>query len=529
LENADRANRRGIEIAMNQTAIATAIAHHQAGRLHEAEAGYRQILGQQPEQPDALHLLGVLASQVGQHQAALELIARAISLNPRAAEYHGNLGVALGELGRTGEAIAAYQRAIALQPNAAQYHNNLGSALRKEGRLDEAVTSYHQALYLRPDYADPHYNLANIYKDVGKFDEAAARYRHALALRPDWLVAYNNLGNALCAAGRFDEATTVSRQALAKLPQSPLAHWNFGLMLLRHGDLENGLPEYEWRWQARELRLKTRNFVQPRWDGSDLAGRRILLHAEQGFGDTIQFIRYVPMVRARGGKIIVAAQPELTPLLQCVEGVEQWIPTANGFGDFDVHCPLASLPGVMKTTAATIPAMPGYLQVNEELRLAWQEQVAAEPGLKVGIAWAGGPSHPHDRERSMRLAQLRPLAEVPGVTVISLQKGAASKQSVEGIKVIDWTEEIEDFADTAALIANLDLVISVDTAVAHLAGAMGKPVWVLLAMVPDWRWMLDRQDSPWYPTMRLWRQKRWNDWQAPVAAAAEALAKFPRA
>jgi tetratricopeptide (TPR) repeat protein len=513
-----------------QQALDAALVHHRAGRLHDAEAIYRQILTADPRHADALHLLGVIASQVGRQDVAVDLIGQAIAVDGRQADYFANFGVALAELGRLDEATVAYQRAISLNPRAAGAFNNLGNAFQRKGVINAAVSCFQQAITLKADFADPHYNLGNISLAAGRLEKAVAHYRQALALRPDWPVVFNNLGNALCALGEFDIATDTARQALALHPADPLAHWNFGLMLLRTGDLPRGLAEYEWRWQTKELGLSRAPFRQPQWDGSDLNGRRILLYSEQGFGDTLQFIRYLPMVKARGGQIIVACQPELLGLLQQIDGVEQRVAAGQPAPEFDVHCPLASLPAALNTELATIPADVPYLHADNDRTSRWRERLASLHGLKVGLAWAGRASHPHDLRRSMSLEKLAPLAQVPGVTLISLQKGVASSQAqtarTAGVNLIDWTDELKDFSDTAALIANLDLIITVDTAVAHLGGAMGKPVWVLLPIVPDWRWMLHREDSPWYPTLRLFRQAKYEDWSAPVTRVTEELGKL---
>jgi tetratricopeptide (TPR) repeat protein len=496
--------------------LQTAVAHHQAGRLREAEGLYRQILTQQPNHPDALHLLGVIASQMRQYPAAVELINRAISANPGQAEYHGNLGVALGEMGKIDEAMAAYRRAIVLKPDGAQFHNNLGNALTMAAQNEAAMDYFRRAIQLNGEYAEPHYNLGNIYRNAGQFDEAIGRYRRALSLRPGWSEAINNLGNALCAAGRFDEAGTIYRQTLALRPDDPLARWNLSLLLLRQGNLRDGLPEYEWRWQVKELGLKRPDFSCPQWDGSPLNGRRIFLYCEQGFGDTIQFIRYLPMVAGMGGSIIAGVQPELLPLLQSWHGPWKWTSTVPPAGDFDLHCPLVSLPAVMKTTEPTIPGRDPYIMAPPENAAQWRQRLPDDGRKKIGLAWAGRSTHPHDRQRSIAFEQLAPLAGAERAAFFSLQKGLTVRPSQpEGLQLIDWTTELHDFSDTAALIANLDLVITVDTSVAHLAAAMGKPVWVMLPFVPDWRWMLERGDSPWYPTIKLFRQRRYGDW-APV-------------
>jgi tetratricopeptide (TPR) repeat protein len=504
-----------------QEAIQAAVQHHQAGRLGQAEALYRQVLAQQPNHPDALHLLGVIASQSGRHDVALQLIGQAISIDPNRAEFHSNLGLALMEQRRLDEATAAYRRAIELKSDFAAAHNGLGSALAAGGRADEAIGRFTKAMALQPSLAEAPFNLANTYRQMGKYEEAVAWYVRALTARPGWRQAQNNLCNALCDQGRFDEAAKIYRASLAQRPDDPLAHWNVGLSLLRHGELEQAWPEYEWRRRTPELGLRPVSFTQPMWDGGDLRGQRILLHAEQGLGDTVQFIRYVPQVARRGGRIAVACQPELLALLKTMEGVEEWATPGQAWPQFDVHCPLPSLPAALRTTPATIPAIVPYLSADAEKSEQWALRLP-NGVRKIGLSWAGRPTHPHDRERSLQLERLAPLSG--SAWFCSLQKGESAAQAKSPpMELTDWTRELNDMSDTAALIDQLDLVITVDTSVAHVAGALGKPVWVLLPFVPDWRWMLHRADSPWYPTMRLFRQPRPGDWQTPIGQIAEEL------
>jgi hypothetical protein len=296
-------------------------------------------------------------------------------------------------------------------------------------------------------------------------------------------------------------------------------------MRLRKGDLRSGWPEYEWRDRVTELALARVEDSTPRWDGGDLGGKRILLRAEQGLGDTIQFIRYLPHVAARGGTVTVAVPRDLLDLLRQIEGTAQWIATGEPTPEHDVHCPLPSLMLAMGTELATIPAPAKYLSADPTLKSKWQERLARETRKKVGLVWAGGPKHPHDKLRSMRLEQLAALAHEK-VALFSLQKGEPARQIGSArMPITDWSNELNTWSDTAALVDCLDVVVTVDTSVAHLAGAMGKPVWVLLPFVPDWRWMLGRADSPWYPSMRLFRQHRTGDWIDPVAELAEALHK----
>jgi hypothetical protein len=294
-------------------------------------------------------------------------------------------------------------------------------------------------------------------------------------------------------------------------------------MLLRLGEWERAWPEFEWRYRAAELKM-VNPYPQPMWDGGDLGGRRILLHAEQGLGDTIHFLRYAPLVAARGGKVIVALQEELRSLVEGFGGVERWVVPGDSLPQIDVQCPLPSLPGRFKTTPATVPAAIPYIHARLDCAQKWREKMAGMARPRVGLAWGGSRLNPNDANRSIPARMLAPLANGTGGTFFSLQKGeAAAEVASVPMPVVNWNDELLDVAETAGLIENLDVVVTADTMVAHLAGAMGKPVWILLQLVPDWRWMLDKQDSPWYPTARLFRQQRRGEWSEPIEQAAEAL------
>jgi len=541
-------------------AMQLAVRNHQAGRLAEAEKIYRQVLVRQPNHPDALHMLGVIAQQAGRLDSAIELIQQAITIKPGVADYHNNLGAAffargrfdeaisvlraairlkpdladahynlgnvLGEMGLFDEAISALRRAIQLRHGYAEAYNNLGNLLRENGNLEEAAAALRQAIQHKPDFAEAHNNLGNVLRDKGSYDEAIAAHSHALRLKPEYADAYNNLGSAFAAAGRFDEATESLHRAIRLKPDFAEAHFNLAHILLLKGDFHRGWQEYEWRLRCANPRSKRREFIQPRWDGTALNGRTILLHAEQGLGDAIQFVRYASMVSARGAAVIVECQPELVRLFQTLSGVERVVAQNQALPHFELHCPMLSLPLSFNTSPETVPVTVPYLKAAEDLSLAWATRLLPFGERKVGIVWAGSSVHKNDRNRSLSLSQFGPLARAGGITFHSLQKGDAARQASaapKGMKVIDHSEELGDFADTAALIANLDLVIAADTAVAHLAGALGKPVWVLLPFVPDWRWMLDCPDSPWYPTMRLFRQKSFGDWAGVIEEVSRAF------
>jgi Flp pilus assembly protein TadD len=541
-----------------------AVQHHQAGRFADAETLYRRILAAEPNHADALHLLGVIAYQTKQYQSAVELIGRATALNPNYAEAYSNLGLALQETGRLDEAIAAFGKSIALKPGFAKAYSNLGNAFRDKGQLDQAVAEYRRAIELAPDYAEAYSNLGLALYDQGQFDQAVASCRRAVALnaglpeaqnnlalalrdqgqldesiaacrraielRPNYAGAYSNLGLALHNQGQFDQALGAFRQAIALNPNLSVAHINLAMTLLLNGDFKRGLQEYEWRWKYKDFPSPPRNFPQPRWDGGALENRTLLLHAEQGLGDTMQFIRYLPLMAQRGGRIIIECHTDLQRLFQKMPEKCQIVARGEPLPAFDRHCPVLSLPLVFGTTLENIPQTVPYLHAEaQDVKKFKQRMKKHWPKMKmgkVGLVWAGRPTHKNDRDRSIKLSMLAPLSLVPGVRFFSLQKGAASAQAKTppaGMELVDWTAELKDFADNAALIANLDLVISVDTAMAHLAGAMGKPVWTLLPKIPDWRWLLEREESPWYPSMRLFRQPKRGDWESVIKRVADEL------
>ena len=513
-----------------QQSLELAVRHHNAGDLAKAEGIYQQVLQADPNQPIALHLLGVIAHQVGNHDTAVDLINKAIAINPDYAEAHNNLGNALQVLGRLDEAVASFNKAIAIKPDLAEAHSNLGTALQDLGRLDEAVTSFHKALNIQPDYAEAHSNLGVALQKLGKLDEAVASHHKALAIKPDLAEAHNNLGAVLQDLEGPDEAVASYRKALAIKPDYVQAHKNLGLISLLMGDFETGWPEYSWRLLEDDSVLKIRAYPQPLWDGSDLGGRTVLLYAEQGFGDTIQFLRYLPMVAApgtdKGGDVILQCPPPLTRLFEAApaaDGIQ--LVTKIGDTPFDLQAPLHDLPGLFATTLYTIPADVPYLRPPGDTPPALE----TSGGFKVGLVWAGNSKHKNDANRSVGFERFQPLLDIKGVDFYSLQVGERSRDigapGLSGLdgKISDLGKDLGDFADTAAAVGQLDLVITVDTSVAHLAGALGTPVWTLLPWVPDWRWLLDRDDSPWYPTMRLFRQPAAGDWDAVIGEVGAAL------
>jgi tetratricopeptide (TPR) repeat protein len=497
------------------------------GRTDEAIAAYQKAVGLKPGYAEAHFNLGNGLRDKGELEEAIAAYQRAIVVKPGYAEAHFNLGNVLRDKGQLDAAVTAYQRAIALNPQFPEALNNLGNVQRDQGQLDEAALAYQRAIVINPNFADAHYDLGIVLKDKGLLDEAIAAFGRAIAVKPDYAEAHNNLANAMRDRGQLDEATAIYRRAIELDPNLPEAHYNLSLALLMAGDLEKGWPEYEWRWKSRNFSAYSRGFSQPVWDGGDLKGRTILLYAEQGFGDTIQFIRYAPLVAGRGGRVIVEAPPPLIGLLRQVPGVEQWIPSGEPLPAFDVQCSPMSLPLMFGATLKSIAAQKEYLRAEEQLVEDWRRRLAGQAdGLKVGIAWAGSPTFKGDRTRSLSLDRLAPLGSVSGVTFFTLQKGAAAEQADRppaGMRLVNLSGDLADFADTAAVMSQMDLVITTDTSVAHLAGALGRPVWVMLQFMPDWRWLLDREDSPWYPSMRLVRQKRLGDWEGVIERVVEGL------
>ncbi len=343
-------------------------------------------------------------------------------------------------------------------------------------------------------------------------------FQNALQKKPDFVDVYNKIGFILQNKGLIEEAIKYFQKGLEIEPDNIDSHFNLAFPFLLLGNFEQGWKEYEWRRKLTDF--SRREFSQQSWDSSDISGKTILLYAEQGFGDTIQFIRYVPLVAKKVTKIIIECQQQLISLFQNIEGIQQIIAYGEQLPLFDIYCPLLSLPLIFRTTIDTIPAEIPYIKVDEVLLQKWKDKTKEHKSeFKVGLSWAGNPKHKNDRNRSFPLETFAPLVKFDNIVFYSLQKGKGSKQAKNpphGMKLIDYTDEIIDFSDTAALIMNLDLVISADTAVAHLAGALGKPVWTLLPFVPDWRWMLNREDSPWYPTMRLFRQPATGDWKSVI-------------
>ncbi len=403
-----------------------------------------------------------------------------------------------------------------------------GVALGKQNRLDDAISVFHQAIEANPNHPRAHANLAVALQKLGRLDESLAASARTIELAPGEVNSLHTHGRTLMLLNRLPEAIEFLRRAVQISPQDGEIHSTLAKALLLTGDFKRGWAEYEWRWKAVSFNEPKRTFAQPQWTGvAKLVGKTILLHHEQGFGDTIQFVRYAPLLSARGADVIVQAPRELMDLIRRMPGAPEVIPLGAPIPAIDFHIPLMSLPLAFNTTPKTIPANVPYMSASVKVAQVWAERMKEDGGgFRVGLAWAGRSTHLDDEARSMPLQTLAPLAAVENVTFYSLQKWDPNNEARNpppGMRLMDAAAKLFDFSDSAALIANLDLVICVDTAVAHLAGAMGKEVWVLLPFSPDFRWLLDRGDSPWYPTMRLFRQRRPRQWSDVIAEVIEQL------
>lgn len=430
--------------------------------------------------------------------------------------------------GNAAEALVRFQAALDLEPLNALLNLHAGAALHDLRRYAEAIACYRKALDSAPHMGEAHNNLGNSFMALGRFAEAIASFSTAAEFLAASPVPLTTRATARQALGNIAEAETDCRRALILDPAFAAAHWNLALNLLLQGKYAEGWREYEWRWRKPDFTSPSRHTDVQLWDGSPLNGRTILLHAEQGFGDTIQFIRYATLVAQRGGLVMVECQPQLMQLMKSVTGVQSVFPFGATLPSFSCQAPLLSLPHLFGTTLQTIPSPCPYFSITAAHREKWVSLLSAHrPTLRVGLAWAG-KSYP-DPLRSCRLADFAPLATTNNTTFYSLQLGEGAEQAGSppaGMALIDLTEQIKDFADTAALIEQLDLVISIDTAVAHLAGALGKPACILLPFAPDWRWLLERSDSPWYPAMRLFRQRQAGDWGEVISNVRTALETF---
>jgi len=556
-----------------------------------------------PEHHDALHLLGVIAYQTGDFPLAVELIGRAIELNPANAAARSNRGLALQGLKRLDEALDSYDQAIALKPDYAEAYSNRGNVLKDLKRLDEALDSYDRALRLKPDYAEVHNNRGFALQDLERLDEALDSYDRAIELKPDYAEAFSNRGNALKGLLRLDEALDSYDRAIALNPDDPEAHYSLGLALQEAGRLNEALdsynralrldPEYveahcnrglalkglkrldeamdsyqralelrpdfadgrlnlslcrllmgdyargwegfEWRWQSERIGRqlgKKRSFTQQLWLGAEsLNGKTILLHSDQGLGDALQFCRYARLASDLGARVILEVPGPLAALLRNLAGVAQLVERGAALPEFDYHCPLLSLPLAFRTDVNTIPSPDGYISSDPGRVAAWRVKLGESTRLRVGLAWSGSARHQNDRNRSIALDDIveRLPRQFQYVILQTEVRDADAATLAAHADIAHFGEQLHDFTDTAALCELVDVVVSVDTSVAHLAGAMGRPAWILLPFIPDWRWLLDREDSVWYSSARLFRQEQAGDWAGVIDRIRAELLRQERA
>jgi len=536
------------------------------GRIDEAIACYEQALALSPDHLEAHINLGSALQLTDEHVLALASFDTVLALDPKHAEAHHRRGKVLRELKRNDEALAALQHAIVLKPDAAQFrctlgslvqamgnlqgaldcfdaalaiddsnlavHNDRGIVLQRLRRFDEALACFEMILERDPDHSEAALNRANVLQRLLRVDEALAAYDAIAARKGEDASIWNNRGNAYEELGRFEEAKACFDAAIALNPDYAIAHWNLSLLNLQYGHLGDGWRGYEWRWQNESLSCyrEKREFLEPNWLGQEsLEGKTILLFAEQGLGDSLQFCRYVPLVKARGARVVLEVQGPLTGLLAGLDGVDQILRRGDPLPPFDYQCSLMSLPLAFGTEVDTIPAPAHYLAADPERVAAWRERLGPQTRPRVGLAWSGNPLHNNDHNRSIALSHLAPLLALD-CEFVSLQK----EHREEDVAVLDaagvrrMDAHIGDFADTAALCELMDVVVSVDTSIAHLAGAVGRPLWVLLPHVADWRWLTERSDSPWYPGARLFRQSKAGGWDSVIAEVQAALQALPR-
>jgi len=497
-------------------------------RHEEALAKFDLVQAIRPGHAEVLYNRGVCLSHLARWEEAAQSYQKALKIAPQNHEAENNLGAVLVDLRRFDEAHRHFQKAIRIKPDFVPALNNLGNVLVDLRRFDEAIAVFDGSLLRSPDQAVLYCNKANALKALDRFDEALACYDRAISLKPDYAEAHNNRGNCLEDMMRMGEALFSYKNALVLRSDYAEAHWNFALNRLRVGDFKTGWVESEWRWMCPALHLRQRDFGQPLWLGAEpVEGRILLLHSDQGLGDAIQYLRYVPLVAALGARVYLEVDRTLRELCSGLPGVAQIIARGEALPAFDFHCPLSSLPLAFGTTLNTIPQVTPYLSAGDDAG-AWKERLGSMKSPRVGLVWAGNPNHHNDRNRSVALEALLPLLDVEA-QFFSLQKEVRPGDSAvlrEHKEILDLGPKLGSFAETAAIIRNLDLLISVDTSVAHLAGALGRPVWIFLPYVPDWRWQLIRTDSPWYPTARLFRQSESRDWRSVVHQARAALQVF---
>jgi tetratricopeptide (TPR) repeat protein len=544
-------------------ALNEAVALHRQGRLHEAEKIYARVLKAVPGHFDALNLLGAIKARHGQFGEAQRLFSAAVKADPRVPQGWSNLGQAYYALNRLSEALACFDKARALSPDDAdilyqhanvllsldrphdalaefqavlarvphhvEAHINSGLAHATLGMTEAALADFDAALMLLPNHPIAHFNRGGALLQLGRYTDAIAANDRAIAAAPDHVGAWLNRGRAASQLRRFDEAIASYGEVLARRKDDANAHFNRALALLTIGQYRPGFEAYEWRWRRTGVAPQKRR-GRPLWLGEyPLHRKTVLLHAEQGLGDTIQFARYVPLVAAGGATVMLEVQPELKSLMSSLDGVARLLSRGEAPPPFDAHCPLGSLPLAMKTEIESVPAAIPYLSADPARIAQWSARIEALPRPRIAIAWSGNPAHENDRNRSIAFDKLAPLLAHPA-SFVSIQRDVRDAEAMQlaGERRVEHVGgALADFSDTAAVLTLCDLAITADTAPAHLAGALGRPVWVLVPFAPDWRWTLDGETTPWYPTARLFRQTSPGDWDAVLARVADALKSSP--
>jgi tetratricopeptide (TPR) repeat protein len=506
-----------------------AAAYYDAGQIADSIAASRAAIKLRPVLVPAHMNLGRALLAAGDIEEAIETFRGVILRQPDSAEAHANLATALHRAQRLSDAQDEAQLALRLDPNLAAGYSTLGTIRRERGDYQAAVLAFKRAIELRPDDARAHVNLGNALLELDRFEEAEAAIRKAATLDPKLPEAQASLGYLLTNLKRFDEAIAACDRAIALRPDFAEAHWNQGFAYLLAGDLGPGWEKYEWRKRHPRYAAAYPSFAQPLWEGGPLAGKTLMIHAEQGLGDSIQLIRYAAPLAGAGARVIVACDRALIGLFKRVEGVAEAVDKHMMLPPFDLWIDQMSLPRVLGTRVDNIPAAQGYLSVEPARLAAWRDILNGSSEPRIGLVWAGNPTHSNDARRSMPIDAVRPWLAIPGLHFFSLQVGTKSRE-IERLApglIQDLTPRLTDFMETAAAVSNLDLVIVVDTAVAHVTGALGKPVWVLLPNDPDWRWIVSHDgDSPWYASMRLFRQPQPRDWPSVAARVTEELKKL---
>jgi len=506
--------------------------YKECGNEANAIQAYNDALVIDPDFPEVLNDLGVILKNKGMLIEATTCFTRAISVKPEYPLPFNNLGLIHFTLGNSDEAENLYRRALAIKPDYPEALNNLGIILQDHGEFAESMFLYKKALAIKPDYPDALNNISTILQLQGEFEESIDFCKKVLSIQPSHSEALNNLGNALKSTGNLTESISAYKQAIALKSDYPEYHMNLSMALLAAGQFDEGWRMYEWRWKTAQFAHVKQDISKPLWNGEAVAGSILLMRAEQGFGDTLQFCRYVTLAAARGLHVILEVQPALVTIMKSVPGIMQVIAQGQPLPNFDYYCPMMSLPLAFNTQQKTIPQNVPYLSINKESIDIWRNRLSNDNSekLKVGLVWSGSARLQSqdliaaDRRRSITTDLLAPLMDISGIQFYSLQK--TGLPAPKKFNIIDCMDECRDFADTAAYISNLDLVISVDTAVAHLAGALGKPVWILNRFDSCWRWIRDRDDSPWYPTLRLFHQSSPGDWTNVVARIGNELQKL---